>query len=62
MMSQTERFNYGFVEEMDAQFIELPYENDDFSMFIFLPNKISGLQKVRLYCIQYILLYSVYIY
>lgn len=46
MMSQTERFNYGFVEEMDAQFIELPYENDDFSMFIFLPNKISGLQKV----------------
>ncbi|XP_040209547.1 serpin B3-like [Rana temporaria] len=46
MMSQTERFNHGIVEEMDVQFIELPYENEDFSMFIFLPNKISGLQKV----------------
>ncbi|KAM5158479.1 serpin B4-like [Mantella aurantiaca] len=46
MMSQTDTFNYGFVEEMDAQVIELSYENGVFSMFIFLPNKISGLQKV----------------
>ncbi|XP_077348209.1 serpin B4-like [Lithobates pipiens] len=46
MMIQTEKFNYGFVEEMDAQFIELPYEKEDFSMFIILPNEIFGLQKV----------------
>ncbi|CAI9586546.1 unnamed protein product [Staurois parvus] len=46
MMRQTQRFNHGIVEELDAQFIELPYENNDFSMFIFLPNNIFGLQKV----------------
>lgn len=46
MMSQTDTFNHAIVEEVDAQIIELPYGNGNFSMFILLPNNISGLEKV----------------
>ncbi|KAG9465156.1 hypothetical protein GDO78_018800, partial [Eleutherodactylus coqui] len=47
MMSQTEKFNVGAIEEIDALIIELPYEANDLSMFIILPNETNGLQKVE---------------
>ncbi|XP_069814211.1 serpin B4-like [Dendropsophus ebraccatus] len=47
MMSQREKFNFGIIEEIDAQIIELPYGTGDLCMFIVLPNEIDGLQKVE---------------
>ncbi|KAG8537519.1 hypothetical protein GDO81_024386, partial [Engystomops pustulosus] len=46
MMSQTEKFNFGEIDEIDAQIIELPYATGELSMFIILPNDIAGLQKI----------------
>ncbi|XP_068092890.1 leukocyte elastase inhibitor-like [Hyperolius riggenbachi] len=47
MMSQTERFQFGIIEEIDAQVIELPYGKGDMSMIILLPNEITGLEKLK---------------
>ncbi|XP_066435352.1 serpin B4-like [Eleutherodactylus coqui] len=47
MMSQTEKFNVGAIDEIDALIIELPYEANDLSMFMILPNETDGLQKVE---------------
>lgn len=52
MMSQSDKFNLCVIEEIDAQFIELPYVNGDLSMFIVLPNEVAGLQKVRRFIIK----------
>ncbi|KAG9462557.1 hypothetical protein GDO78_013871, partial [Eleutherodactylus coqui] len=45
MMSQTGKFNVGAIDEIDALIIELPYEANDLSMFMILPNETDGLQK-----------------
>nr|UEP64296.1 teratocyte serpin I [Cotesia flavipes] len=49
MMHQKNAFNYGELPELDAIFVELPYEkedeNDAISMFIILPNNVNGLSK-----------------
>ncbi|XP_044591014.1 leukocyte elastase inhibitor-like isoform X3 [Cotesia glomerata] len=49
MMHQRHSFNYGELPELDAIFVELPYEkedeNDAISMFIILPNDVNGLSK-----------------
>ncbi|CAB0013800.1 unnamed protein product [Nesidiocoris tenuis] len=37
MMHQTGHFNYGQVNSIQAQLLELPYENGDFRMLIILP-------------------------
>ncbi|XP_066435349.1 serpin B13-like isoform X2 [Eleutherodactylus coqui] len=47
MMSQTGKFNVGAIDEIDALIIELPYEANDLSMFMILPNETDGLQKVE---------------
>ncbi|XP_075682821.1 leukocyte elastase inhibitor-like [Rhinoderma darwinii] len=47
MMSQSERFNFGLIEAIDAQIIELPYGTGDLCMFIVLPNEVSGLLKIE---------------
>ncbi|XP_069586871.1 serpin B3-like [Ranitomeya imitator] len=47
MMSQTERFNLGAIEEIDAQVIEIPYGSGEQSMFILLPNEVGGLQMIE---------------
>ncbi|XP_057318332.1 uncharacterized protein LOC130663229 [Microplitis mediator] len=51
MMHQKNSFNYGSLPELDAIYVELPYEredeNDATSMFIILPNQINGLEKAE---------------
>ncbi|XP_073534774.1 serpin B4-like [Phyllobates terribilis] len=47
MMRQTDRFNLGAIEELDAQIIELPYGAGEQSMFILLPNAVGGLQMIE---------------
>ncbi|XP_034935198.1 uncharacterized protein [Chelonus insularis] len=48
-MYQERSFNYGTLPELDAIYVELPYEHenedDSISMFIILPNQVGGLQK-----------------
>ncbi|XP_014298428.2 ovalbumin-related protein X [Microplitis demolitor] len=50
-MYQLNSFNYGPLPDIDAVYIELPYEktnrDDATSMFIILPNEISDLSRVR---------------
>jgi len=45
MMSQTETFNYTQAE--DFQVLEMPYVENELSMFIFLPRKFDGLSKLE---------------
>ncbi|XP_044018952.1 serpin B3-like [Aphidius gifuensis] len=51
MMKQKAYFNNGTLHNLDAIFVELPYESnsaeDAMSMFIILPNKIDGLKKIE---------------
>ncbi|XP_063991147.1 uncharacterized protein LOC135169781 [Diachasmimorpha longicaudata] len=50
MMYTNTNFNYGDIPDLDAQYIELPYESKDesdaTSMYIILPAEVSGLKKV----------------
>ncbi|CAD6204861.1 GSCOCG00003018001-RA-CDS [Cotesia congregata] len=50
-MYQLNSFNYGPLPDLDAIYIELPYEKhhreDATSMFVILPNQIGGLSKVE---------------
>jgi serpin B len=43
MMSQTETFNY--MQAEDFQVLEMPYVENELSMFIFLPKKFDGLSE-----------------
>jgi serpin B len=43
MMNQTETFNY--MQAEDFQVLEMPYVENELSMFIFLPKKFDGLNK-----------------
>ncbi|KAG1942995.1 leukocyte elastase inhibitor [Pimephales promelas] len=51
MMYQKKRFPLGFIPEMDSLVLELPYEGNNLSMLIILPNKMeddtTGLQKLE---------------
>ncbi|XP_057318331.1 uncharacterized protein LOC130663228 [Microplitis mediator] len=51
MMYQHHSFNYGNLPDLDAIFVELPYEseneNDAISMFIIVPNRVTGLEKLE---------------
>ncbi|KAJ8688154.1 hypothetical protein QAD02_023949, partial [Eretmocerus hayati] len=40
-------FKSGYHPELDARFIELPYENKELKMVIILPNKIDGLSYIE---------------
>lgn len=42
-----DKFNLNYIESVQADVLELPYVNNDLSMFILLPTDISGLQKVK---------------
>ncbi|KAM4688142.1 serpin B11-like [Discoglossus pictus] len=46
MMTQTEKFNLGVIKELNAQVLQLPYGEGNLSMFILLPDEISGLHKI----------------
>ncbi|XP_008551578.1 ovalbumin-related protein X [Microplitis demolitor] len=51
MMFKRHTYNYGTLPDLDAVFVELPYkklsESDSISMFIILPNTITGLKKAE---------------
>jgi len=50
MMHQEKRFPLASIPEINSQVLELPYDGENLSMLIILPNKIkdrtTGLQKV----------------
>lgn len=47
MMSTTESFNYASNDELDCQFLELPYDGNQYAMTIVLPNKKDGLAALE---------------
>ncbi|XP_010205246.2 serpin B10-like [Colius striatus] len=47
MMYLSDKFNCTYVESAQTDILELPYVNNDLSMFILLPSDITGLQKLE---------------
>ncbi|KFO61737.1 Serpin B10 [Corvus brachyrhynchos] len=47
MMYLRDKFNLNYIESVQADVLELPYVNNDLSMFILLPSDIAGLQKLE---------------
>jgi len=47
MMKLFGSFRAGYVKELDAKVIELPYRNSSLSMVIFLPEKVDGLKEME---------------
>ncbi|NXF06630.1 SPB10 protein, partial [Smithornis capensis] len=47
MMYLSDKFNLSYVESVQTDVLELPYVNNDLSMFILLPSDIAGLQKLE---------------
>ncbi|KFQ53183.1 Serpin B10 [Nestor notabilis] len=47
MMYLSDKFNWTYVESVQTDVLELPYVNNDLSMFILLPSDITGLQKLE---------------
>ncbi|KAM3680274.1 serpin B10-like [Ammospiza nelsoni] len=47
MMYLRDKFNLNYIESVQADVLELPYVNNDLSMFILLPSDVSGLQKLE---------------
>ena len=48
MMKQRNKFNFMFLENVQAKIVEIPYKGKELSMFVLLPVEIDGLKKVRL--------------
>lgn len=46
-MHLSDKFNWTYVESAQIDVLELPYVNNELSMFILLPREITGLQKVK---------------
>ncbi|XP_061390376.1 serine protease inhibitor 3/4-like [Musca vetustissima] len=46
MMRVQSKFKFGFVDELEASAVILPYEDIDLSMLIILPNAIDGLANI----------------
>ncbi|KFQ70512.1 Serpin B10, partial [Phaethon lepturus] len=47
MMYLSDKFNWTYIESVQIDVLELPYVNNDLSMFILLPSDITGLQKLE---------------
>ncbi|KAM9024501.1 serpin B10-like [Ara ararauna] len=47
MMYLSDKFNWTHVESVQTDILELPYVNNDLSMFILLPSDITSLQKLE---------------
>ncbi|NXP09363.1 PAI2 inhibitor, partial [Thinocorus orbignyianus] len=47
MMYLSDKFNWTYVESVQTDVLELPYVNNDLSMFILLPSDTIGLQKLE---------------
>jgi serine protease inhibitor len=48
MMKQRNKFNFIFLENVQAKIVEIPYKGKELSMFVLLPVEIDGLKKVRI--------------
>lgn len=47
MMYKSANFSFGISEDFNAQLLEIPYQNQDFSMLIILPNDVNGLRSLE---------------
>ncbi|KAM9228566.1 serpin B10-like [Leptosomus discolor] len=47
MMYLSDKFNWTYIESVQTDVLELPYINNDLSMFILLPSDITSLQKLE---------------
>ncbi|XP_005149988.1 serpin B10-like [Melopsittacus undulatus] len=47
MMYLSDKFNWTYIESVQTDILELPYVNNDLSMFILLPSDITVLQKLE---------------
>ncbi|KAM4705938.1 serpin B4-like [Rhinophrynus dorsalis] len=47
MMNQTEKFNLGVINEVNAHILELPYGDRGLSMFILLSDEMFGVEKIQ---------------
>ncbi|XP_031357286.1 antichymotrypsin-2-like [Photinus pyralis] len=47
MMEATRYFKYHSSSTLDAQFLEIPYQGDDVSMVVVLPNQVEGLSTLE---------------
>ncbi|KAK0162040.1 hypothetical protein PV327_008413 [Microctonus hyperodae] len=47
MMYRNGNYNWGTINDLNAKYIELPYENENVSMFIILPDEFNGLAKIE---------------
>ncbi|NXJ59136.1 SPB10 protein, partial [Rostratula benghalensis] len=47
MMYLSDKFNWTYIESVQTDVLELPYVNNDLSMFILLPSDVIGLQKLE---------------
>lgn len=47
MMFQESTFNLAYIDEVEAQLLELPYIGQELSMFILLPDENVNLRLVR---------------
>ncbi|NXA41732.1 PAI2 inhibitor, partial [Eudromia elegans] len=47
MMFLSGKFNWCYIESIQANILELPYDHNDLSMFILLPSDVAGLQKLE---------------
>ncbi|XP_055606222.1 serpin B4 [Uranotaenia lowii] len=45
-MRTTGQFDIGFSQELDARFIQLPYNNSRYSLLVMVPNKPDGLREL----------------
>ncbi|XP_017050347.1 serine protease inhibitor 42Dd [Drosophila ficusphila] len=48
MMYQEDKFKYADLPGLQAQAVQLPYENSNIHMLILLPNRVCGLQELEL--------------
>jgi len=47
LMHVAEKFKFAHLDGLDSQLLELPYADNDISMYILLPNQRDGLKQVR---------------
>ncbi|KAM6217566.1 serpin B3-like [Rhynchocyon petersi] len=47
MMKQKRQYKLAFLEDIQAQLIEIPYSGEDLSMFVLLPEEVDGLKKIE---------------
>ncbi|KAK0170430.1 hypothetical protein PV328_010995 [Microctonus aethiopoides] len=47
MMYRNGDYNWGVINDLNAKYIELPYENENISMFIIVPDEFNGLAKIE---------------